>query len=450
MALQLTSQWAIGRLYAAYRPIVVNIADDITTGPLTAEALYVDVYFNNILFRTITVTAWRLDLIVQSFPNFGFLPVRLFSFDLARTAQDYLKSNPREVDYLMQADSGGMNRMSCKIRTGRLQPSGLILEGTAIELTLSDALIVNAGVPHTSPEYFQDHLLGLQEMYYPGAATGLLPLTQRPNYDYTLSKSQLDHFPFIADWNGLNGGNNMQMMGLELQFHPNAAGGGGGLQTLTTTTQVAVYPFMVNYLPCGIPQLVALGFTFLNFVFASGVAVLDLIQDYRVRITDSTGFRMMSTNWITLKPDCEDDVPIKFLNRLGGYDTVNFQEVEGIQTTKSSSYETPMLAIPFRKRGRGRQRFNVRTTRKLNLVSYKYSESSVDWLSEMADSPDAYIVLREDQLNRGFPQNGIQPADLLPVVVQDGEVTYQKVEGRYDYFFPATVQLANDTPRQNQ
>lgn len=445
MALTITSAPAIGTLFAAYRPIRVSVGDSVVSGTGAVEVVYCDVHFDGNFFRTITCTAWQIGL------SGGWSFVRSFEFDLARAAQEYLKSKPLAPGTLYSAGLGAVASMTLSMRAARRDPiTGLLDVGTTVEVQFPEILVLNASMPFTAPASLKNYLTGLKKAalpttYLAGNPVDLLPLTRRPDYDYRIGRTQSDHFPFIPSWNGLRGTNNPLYLDgtIEYRLRNNPT-----VLKLRIAGLFYVEALQVNYLPVGLEQLQNLGFAF-------PAGLLELVESYRVVLATRYNIlqnppvfieeQYLATNWMTVDVACEDIKRVRFLNLLGCYDAVNFHESAGEQATKSATFQTPLRAMPAagEKRTRGLNRFNVRSVQTLQVSQSGYRESSAEWLAELADSPEAFLELSAEQF--GFSQ----PADLLPVVIEDAEVPFLKTEERYDYTLALSLRMANDTPRQN-
>lgn len=131
----------------------------------------------------------------------------------------------------------------------------------------------------------------------------------------------------------------------------------------------------------------------------------------------------------------EDSVRIFFVNRLGGIDGVTFNLVNRTLEVKSGNSWKKPLKYPLEKWDSGIQRFGVESNEVVVAESTCYYEEDQPWLSELMDSPNAWI--------QWFGTQG-QPNDYLPIVIDDAKHVERKNAERYVYPVEISFRFANE------
>ncbi len=438
MSIALATAPPFGQIMAAYRPIFMKVRVGVGD---SVEVVYADVYFNGALYQTVHTTAGTIysELTV----NPGGINVtswyKGFEFDFQRVCQDFLRSRlPSNIaGTTMDFDAGGASKMQVRFRIG-VQTAGLLNVSIVAQAVSNEVLVVNAAVPHDSVPVLRDYLNQFKPAIWNIGKLRLLPLSGRPAGSCFASPEQHEHYPFIAEWNGLVNTNNAvssAYLVIKVQYKGSEQIYASHSDYNQAAGRFTINPFAVNYLPLGIPQLRLLPWELDNAPSWHYVAKwrIELIYD---------GSTALVTPWMVVpEVGCDEAPRVRFLNRLGAYDSINFQEATLESDTTSSSFQSAVKQIPAvgGLRVRGRQRYNVRTGHRLTAVTTLYPESAQDWLSQLIDSPDVYIER---------PALPGRPADFVPVVVEDAKAVLRKTEERYEYEQTVVFRYANDTPRQ--
>jgi hypothetical protein len=439
MALALYHPKAEGYLFAAYRPIVMQVYLDYAQfGPVPAypPIVFCDIYFNGAYYRSLSSTAYELVGIYAS-GGMRYIGVRpLWTFDIQDAAQEYLRSFPPPLqNTAVLKDKGAFGGMKVAFRTSSADSAGFIEPQTPVPvqsdfysaavpgggLFSGNYLVLNATLQHEDNPYLPAHLdafvLFRNEGYY------IRTLSHRSSY--VSGVGQYDHTPVYIGWNGLEGSGGPMSFTLWIA---------GVYRDGTSFASVSSAPVELSgpglyHFPTGIPQLSVLP-------LAPAIS-WNSVAEYTVGL-----YRLYPLNiaWQSpvIRTDgcvCADGARLHFLNSLGGFDAVNFCEREEVQTTKSSNWQRSLPLVGMRKRDYGNQRFNVRATKTATVRTNAYPESAQEWLEELARSPRAYLE---------WPGDQGQPPDLIPVRISDGKVTARKTSGRYEYLLEITFEMANE------
>ena len=439
MSLSIDKALPYGQIMAAYRPIVISVKSALGDN---VEVVYADVYFNGAFYQTIHTTVWEKfgQTVVLGGGLYSYVVFyRRFEFDFQRVCQDFLRSRlpPNIAGKVMEYDASGAARMQVRFRAGILNSSNLIDVAIASELVSDETVVVNAAVPHDSVPVLRDYLAQFKYSVWNSAVLALMPLTECPGTCFT-TRSQYSHYPFLPEYNGLAGSNNSAIgayMIIEFQYK-----GSEQLYSVPSDYNQAAGKFdingtMANYLPVGIPQL-----RLLPWLTDFG-PFWDQIVRWRVKLRYDATLPLVTPWYYVPAVECENALRVRFLNRLGAYDSANFEEASLEGDTTSSYFQSTVKSIPpvGGLRVRGRQRYNVRTAQRITATTTLYPESAQDWLSQLIDSPDVHIER---------PAIGGRPADFIPVVVEDAKAVLRKIEDRYLYEQTIILRYANETPRQ--
>src|SRR4051812_39242800 len=92
MALLYYNAQPTGKLFAAYRPIVVEVRDGTAEfGTVVAiPIVYLDIYISGVYYKSLSATSSRL----VEFFGVGTYFRRVWTFDLQDAMQEYLRSEP--------------------------------------------------------------------------------------------------------------------------------------------------------------------------------------------------------------------------------------------------------------------------------------------------------------------------------------------------------------------
>ena len=179
------------------------------------------------------------------------------------------------------------------------------------------------------------------------------------------------------------------------------------------------------YIPNGPKNLIPL-FPSINF---------EDLSRYYVEVLDTDGDVVATTNINQLGGCCEDDkIRIHFLNALGGIDAINFKRLTETHEVKGDLYERP-VAYPLVKSDHAINRFNVRGNDTITIVTTDFSETDKDWLTELFDSPLAWMEWTGDEG---------QDDSYIPVTVLDKQFPKVTQEDRFNYQVTLDIRLSHE------
>lgn len=420
-----------GKLHAAYRPIRVSCMGS-TAGGLN-KVVYCDIYANGTYYKTLTSTSG------QSAAGAVF-----WVFDLQDAAQELVKPVILPVDYDTPATCQDVFvALQVKFRGSTTDASGFIVpdgpvpvQGTADTPAkpgggVASAVFyaLNASLKHEDNQDLQTHLSLYNEYYHTTANIKVLTLSHRLAMQYFNGPNENDQIGIMFPWKANKGTNNYVTLRMQLAWRTKT--GVAGAVMLTTAENYTVP--MVYSIPCGFNQLKSMD-------WGASVPWKD-IANYNVGLrTDGNFPQIVWRSPQMVQAPCNAPVRIRFLNYLGMFDSAVFHDVIEALKTKSSTFERALLGAPVgNKAVSGRNRYNVRSGKVMDMTTTKYAERAMAWLSELFDSPLAFKEWGGGQL---------QEQSLLPVVIQDGDMVEKKREGRIIYETQITAAFSNENIRQ--
>lgn len=182
---------------------------------------------------------------------------------------------------------------------------------------------------------------------------------------------------------------------------------------------------MVNYIPNGPKNLKSL-FPAIDF---------NQVKEYFVEILDEDGATVATSTLNKMGCCCnEDTLRIHFLNYLGTYDAVNFNNNTILHKSVSETYRKGLPNV-LSKTDTGMERTNIRSNDTKSGLNNCYDESNNEWLQELADSPKAFEEWKGTQS---------QADSYLPIVILDKDLLKLKTENRFTYDFTIEYIMAND------
>lgn len=125
---------------------------------------------------------------------------------------------------------------------------------------------------------------------------------------------------------------------------------------------------------------------------------------------------------------CSDKFRIHFQNYLGGIDALNFCLIKQEHEVKSDLYTRP-TDYPLRRERHGQNKIQLHANDILWLSNNDYEEEDKKWLTELLDTPKAWI-----ETEIGY----------IPVVVQDDTFETVHEEDRFLYPFNIKVKLSHE------
>jgi hypothetical protein len=157
------------------------------------------------------------------------------------------------------------------------------------------------------------------------------------------------------------------------------------------------------------------------------------ISEYHVQLLDDTDNVIVTTPVIKVC-NCEDTIRVHFESYLGRFDAVSFERVKVVHNNGSAEYKRS-LPDSFEKTDAGIERFNVRSNKTWEAVTYRYEEEDMDWLMECADSAKALLEWSGTQG---------QSDSFLPIVILNGSWEKRKFEDRFVYEFRIQFKMGNE------
>jgi hypothetical protein len=180
----------------------------------------------------------------------------------------------------------------------------------------------------------------------------------------------------------------------------------------------------VYYIPDG-PKNIASLFPSVDF---------DQVQEYYLEIQNGGGTVIATTPTNVIDNRCCSGVRLRFLNRLGKIDGLNFNLL-GIEHDAISSTKQNATSVPLVKSQHSISRFDIRSNDTLTLSNTQYLEADQDWIEELVDSPLAWMEWKGIQG---------QSDDYIPVVVEDSKFLKRKIEDRYVYELLVRAKLSHE------
>lgn len=419
-----------GKLHAAYRPILVS-AFGSTAG--VNQVVYCDIYANGVYYKTLSSTSGQ--------PMGGGFA--LWMFDLQDAAQELVKPVVVPIDWPGSATcQDSMCEIHVKFRGTLTDSSGFIVsdspspvQGTIDSPPIAGGgkvsnpfYVINASLKHEDNQDLYTHLALLNEYHGNSANIRVLTLSHRQPYQYYNGPDEYDQIGIMFPYKGNKGTNNYVTLRLQLAWRTKSGAPGS---TLATSNDNFTVP-MIYSLPCGPAQLKQMPWT--------TPVPWDDIANYNIglrTVGSIPQFVWRSPHMVA--SGCNSQARIRFLNYLGAFDSAGFCDVTTSLKARSKTFERPLIGAPINKIVTGRNRYNVVSSDVMDMITARYAERAMPWLSELVDSPLAY-----KEWNGGQKQS----PNLLPVVIHDSEIIKKKKEGRIIYETKVTAEMANENIRQ--
>lgn len=185
----------------------------------------------------------------------------------------------------------------------------------------------------------------------------------------------------------------------------------------------------VYQIPEGIPNLQPY-FPALNFRS-------DNVISWKIQAKDATGVVIAETRENIYKLLSKDRTRLNFINQFGGMDGADFIRIDGEKEIKGEVWQKS-LHFPLDKTKGGMIRKNINSNETYTLQTTLYSEFDQEWISELADSPLAWI---EMLLPNGLGQK--TEKQFIPIVISDINFPIIKSEGRFLYLVKIKYYMAN-------
>lgn len=183
-------------------------------------------------------------------------------------------------------------------------------------------------------------------------------------------------------------------------------------------------PFKVFYIPNG-PTNLAAFFPGLDF---------STIASYQVSVLGGGVIAQSPINRMTGEC-CEEKMRIHFLNFLGAVDAINVKPQLIEFEAKSDRYTTP-TPWPLIRSQHGQNRFNVKANQPTTVETDDYPQEDNYWINELIASPRAWVEFPN-------PESG-DPADYLPIIVEDIKIADQTEDDRYNNRIRFTITYSHD------
>lgn len=407
---------------AAYRPIVFLVkADAAPIGAFTdpCPVVYCDVYFNGIYYASISSTVYTGDS-----PFF-------YQFDIQDKAQEFLRATELTRQFI-SALPYGICTCFVRFRYSGINADGFLeVSDTApVQATFTTApvngtgydsntfRIVNASLRHEDNPDLRSHL----SAYSPIAQVQGFNLSRRPNmagafkvgggvykvsaYDFApITFLAIDEYPRWLRVSGVYKNGN----------------------TFSRSKNITVSPVVdrVWNIDGGIPQM-TIEFPTVQW---------NNVVEYDVTVyADTTALNQLAYQRFIVD-GCKDRLRIIFLNGLSGFDGINLNDVSAVVKSTSGIWQKPIQPGDSRKNIAGLSRAQVLQSDSIQGICNDFQEQDMEWIAELFGSPLAYT-----QWDGGQGQ----AANLLPVVIEDGDFERRKVENRYEYLVTVKFRMANE------
>lgn len=130
----------------------------------------------------------------------------------------------------------------------------------------------------------------------------------------------------------------------------------------------------------------------------SGITVVDdsVVVHLGISVPPFGSFLSLQSVTVKYVERCDADQSVWFMNRLGCFDTYSFKEIQEmpVEDLKKEFYETPVLTSQGESQWdifqRGQTQLSVDGNIGFKLISHPLTQDEVDWLIELAFSPDVF------------------------------------------------------------
>lgn len=155
-----------------------------------------------------------------------------------------------------------------------------------------------------------------------------------------------------------------------------------------------------------------------------------LILEYYVVVKDSSGQEIAATTYFTPhRCDRDEYVRLLFLNQFGRIDGIN-AKIELITNRSASERYKKALRHPKNYELHQAARYNVSAIREYKTRIGVESESDMEWITQLLNSPMAWMET---------------DAGSLPIVISDAETPIRKSSERYLYEVEVVFEVSHET-----
>jgi len=179
----------------------------------------------------------------------------------------------------------------------------------------------------------------------------------------------------------------------------------------------------------------------LNSASLWGVVISSSVYKYTVEFTTFAG--VTTSQVYTFNRECQwkgfEPVTLRWLNRLGGFDSFNFRLARRYSsTTERDTFQKNLGTLSgtswsYTKQDRGTTVYNTKVGDKLLADSDWITTGQSEWLQELFESPEVYYY------------NG---SDMIPVTVS--QTGYEKKNIKIDKMFNVQIEVVYANPRWTQ
>ncbi len=180
---------------------------------------------------------------------------------------------------------------------------------------------------------------------------------------------------------------------------------------------------MVYFIPNGIKNIAGL---FPDVDFSK-------VTKYYLQVKDDEETVVATTPVNQIGCCCNDrKARVHFLNQLGTWDAINFNEPKSAYNVTSSEYQRS-LSTPLAKPSTGIERFNVKANTSYEARTDCYSAVNHDWCMELLTSPQAFIEWKGTQG---------QSDSFLPIRIEDAK--FEKNPKSFLYTLVIIYKMSNE------
>jgi len=412
-------------LQAVYKPVTISVFGTGNAG------VFCDVYINNTFYKTQSATV--PDMILGG-------TTQLYYIDIQNTLQEYLRSaapplNPGNTVMNAYVTTGQIVDCFVRVRgstltAGLIVPQGPIpVQGTLYTAPVSgggyQALAfqaVNAALQHEDNQDLETHLRYFTCPHSNGWRIWQLSHWKR----YEILDGDFGHIPIVISRLGL-------------------------LNTGVPAASATLFMYVVDQngvqYPVGDPggmifqhsSIYYIPYTRRSLQGLAGYGLIpwNTISSYQIRLTIGDLSQTAFISWpIYLEKKEEPErLRIRYMNKAGGYDSINFCYIDIVDKISSDIWQQSRQLMPYsgNKSGFGQQRFNVRSNEQVS-VTRDVPERDMPLIQELFESPVSYLEWDGAQG---------QAPELIPIRITDTDIQTQKSENRHENLLTLTFQYAN-------
>lgn len=158
------------------------------------------------------------------------------------------------------------------------------------------------------------------------------------------------------------------------------------------------------------------------------------LSEYFIVVKDEDNSVIATTSKCLMEGCSDENVSrIHFLNMLGAIDAINFKIITKENDPSSDKFEKP-TSYPLNKENHSSNRYNVKANKTFKAVTTEYIEENQDWISELFNSPLAWLQWTGTQ---------DQPDSYIPILITDVKTEELKEDERFVYQVTIEFSLSN-------